>query len=74
MLKTFFQRSAVRTLIALFGGQLVEAALAYFAGVQASWAPYAAAIVTALWNVYRNPSVQPVPPPPGKDGVVIRPL
>lgn len=54
--KSFLQNGSVRTLIAIVGGTLVDQALAYFAGVQAPWAPYAAAVVTALWNVWKNPS------------------
>lgn len=71
-MKSFFQRSGVRTLIVLFGGQIVEATLKALAGIEAPWAPYIAAAVTAVWAYYRNPSAIP-PPPPGKDGVVVRP-
>lgn len=54
--KSFLQNGSVRTLIALVGGTLVEQATAYLAGVQAPWAPYVLAVVTALWNVWKNPS------------------
>lgn len=59
-----WERSGIATLIALVGGALVEKAVAALSGVEAWWAPYVAAAVTALWKVFRSKSYRPDELPP----------
>ena len=49
------ERSTIRTVITFVGGALIERVVAYLTGFEAPWAPYAAAALKAVWDVFRGP-------------------
>lgn len=67
------ERSGVKTLIILIGGTVVERVIAYLTGIEAPWAPYAAAVARALWDVFRGPPSYRPSTQAGAPSVVVRP-
>jgi len=69
---SWLERSGTKTLIVMVGGALVERLLNRLTGLDAPWAPYAAAAVRALWDVFRGPPSYRQSDPAAPD-VVVRP-